>query len=328
MKKLALYFLCIMLLVFSMPIIFTNPFKTTEVVSNLIEEEVKVEEKFDYGAYSVIRLLHTETNEVEEIDLDTYLYGVVAAEMPADYEMEALKAQAVVARTYTIYKIKNAGKHENADICDSSLCCQAWISKENRLARWEEKNREAYWNKIVEAVNTTKGKYITYQGEPINAFFHSNSGGMTELSINVWGGDCPYLQTVSTAGEEAYSTYRSEVQVSKDEFIQKMLEKYSGFQIDFNVQDCIKILESTEGGRVKTLQVGNTQISGVEARSIFGLKSAKFEFEIVGDMIQFHVVGYGHGVGLSQSGSDALAKTGKQYDEIIKYYYKNVEISE
>ncbi len=328
LKKLLIYFLCIILLVFCIPMMFTNQFKTEEVVSNQIQEEEPIKEKFDYGAYSTIHLLHTGTGEVETLDLDTYLYGVVSAEMPASYELEALKAQAVVARTYTIYKIKNDSKHENADICDSSLCCQAWISKENRLARWEEAYREAYWNKIEQAVDTTKGKYITYQGEPINAFFHSNSGGATESPVYVWGGDYPYLQTVTTAGEDAYTTYRSEVTLSKDELIQKMLEKYSNFTIDFQSQDCIKILDYTEGGRVKTLQVGNTQISGVEARSIFGLKSAKFQWEIIGDSIHFSVIGYGHGVGLSQSGSDALAKTGKTYDEIIKYYYKDVEIHE
>ena len=241
MKKILLYFICIFLLFFALPIIFTNKFETEEVVAdeiiyentviedNEIKDEV-AEEKFDYGKYSNIKLLHTETNEVELLDLDTYLYGVVSAEMPANYEIEALKAQAVVARTYTLFKIKNGSKHENADICDSSLCCQAWISKENRLARWEEENREQYWNKIVNAVNSTKGQFVTYNGEPINAFFHSNSGGITELPINVWGGFYPYLQTVETFGEDAYSSYNSEIEISKDELVKKMLERYTDFE--------------------------------------------------------------------------------------------------
>ena len=121
--------------------------------------------------------------------------------MPADFSDEALKAQAVVARTYTIYKITSeAKKHEQADICDSSSCCQAWISKEDRLARWDESLRDSNWNKIVNAVNSTKGKIITYENKPINAFFHSNSGGTTEIPINVWGGSgYPYLQVVETS---------------------------------------------------------------------------------------------------------------------------------
>ena len=327
MKKVVIYFLLIILLIFCMPIIFTNPFKSEEVVSKNIEE-VKVEEKFDYGKYSNIALLHSGTGEIENLDLDTYLYGVVSSEMPASYEIEALKAQAIVARTYTIFKIKNGSKHEGADICDNSTCCQAWISKENRMARWDVENQFDYWNKIVTAVNSTKGKIVTYNGEPINAFFHSNSGGMTELPINVWGGSYPYLQVVATSGEDAYTSYQSEISLTKDELIQKMIEKYSNFSIDFNNQDCIKILEYTEGERVRKIKVGNIEISGVEARNIFGLKSAKFKFEILGDTIKFYVIGYGHGVGLSQTGSDALAKNGKNCEEIIKYYYKDVEISE
>ncbi len=321
MKKIIFYLIFILILTFAMPLIFTNPFETEETVA----EET---EKFDYGKYSNIKLLHSETGSVENVDLDTYLYGVVASEMPADFELEALKAQAVVARTYTIYQIKNGSKHENADVCDSSYCCQAWISKENRMARWENNKAEEYWNKIVKAVNDTKGKIIFYGEEPINALFHSNSGGSTELSINVWGGNFPYFQTVETSGEENYSSYNSEVEVSKDELIQKMLNRYSDFKIDFSNNDCIKIQEYTNSGRIQKILIGNKQISGVEARSIFGLKSAKFDFEILENSVKFTVLGYGHGVGFSQCGSDVLAKNGKKYDEIIKYYYKDVEIHE
>ena len=321
MKKIVFYLIFIIILTFTMPLIFTNPFKTEETVADEIE-------KFDYGKYSSINLLHIDTGEVEQIDLDTYLYGVVASEMPATFELEALKAQAVVARTYTIYQIKNGSKHENADVCDSSYCCQAWISKENRMARWEEDKAEEYWNKILEAVNTTKGKIIFYEGEPINALFHSNSGGSTEISLNVWGGNFPYFQTVETSGEESYSSYSSEVEISKDDLIKKMLERYSDFKIDFSDNNCINIEEYTSSGRISKISIGNKQISGVEARSIFGLTSAKFNFEILENSIKFSVLGYGHGVGLSQCGSDVLAKNGKNYEEIIRYYYKDVEIHE
>lgn len=262
-----------------MPIVFTNKFdETQEVVTN--EVPIQNYEKADYGDLNMIKLLHKSTGEVEEIEFDEYLYGVVSAEMSASYELEALRAQAIVARTYTIYKIANGSKHENADICDSSLCCQAWISKENRLARWDENLRNEYWRKIVDCVDSTSGKYITYQGAPINAFFHSNSGGQTELPVNVWGGSFPYLQVVATSGEENYNSYSSEVQVSKDELIQKMLEKYSNFQINFDEINCIQILDLTESSRVKTMKIGNVSLSGVEARQIFGLKSAKFSFAI------------------------------------------------
>ena len=328
MKKLLLYFLLTIIVIFCLPIIFTNPFKLEEVNSDIVSTQNLVEEKFDYGKYSNIKLLHVLDGSVENIDLDKYLYGVVSAEMPANYHLEALKAQAVVARTYTIFKISNGSKHENADICDDSKCCQAWISKENRMARWDKDKQNENWTKIVTAVNQTKGKIAKYQGKPINAFFHSNSGGKTELPINVWGGSYPYLQVVATSGEEEYTTYNSEIILSKDELIQKMLKKNSKFEIDFEDNDCLKIIEYTQGDRIKKIKIGNTELSGVEVRQIFGLKSAKFKFEILDNKIKFSVIGYGHGVGLSQSGSDALANQGKNYEEIIKHYYKDVEISE
>ena len=130
-----------------------------------------------------------------------------------------------------------SGKHkgDNADICDSSTCCQAWISKESRLAKWNETERESNWNKIVNAVNSTQGKIITYEGKVINAFFHSNSGGKTETPINVWGGsNYPYLQSVQTDGEDAYSQYKSEVTLTKDEFVEKIKEEHKDFEIDFS----------------------------------------------------------------------------------------------
>lgn len=229
--------------------------------------------------------------EIEEVPLDIYLYSVVSAEMPASFEEEALKAQAVVARTYTIYKIANGSKHADigADICDSSLCCQAWISKENRFARWDESQRENNWNKIENAVNSTIGEVILYEGSPINAFFHSNSGGSTEIPVNVWGGSFPYFQTVETSGEENYSSYASEMIVSKDELSQKMHDKYKTFKINFD-EEYIKILEYTESGRVKKIKIGNLELSGTDVRQIFGLKSAKFQVNLEGDNIKFTVI--------------------------------------
>lgn len=289
-KKLCLYIIFIIVFVKCFEVVFNS--KIVKTSSDNIEDKGVEYKKFNYGDYSNIKLLHKSTNEIEEIPLDIYLYGVVSAEMPADFELEALKAQAVVARTYTIYKIQNGGKHKDvgADICDSSLCCQAWISKENRLARWEESKREANWNKIENAVNSTIGKVILYEGQPINAFFHSNSGGSTELPVNVWGGSYPYLQAVETSGEDAYSSYNSEVTVTKDELIQKMHDKYSSFEINFDEENAIQILEYTESNRVKKIKIGNTEITGTDARGIFGLKSSKFTVELNGDEIKFTVI--------------------------------------
>lgn len=220
------------------------------------------------------------------------------------------------------------GKHGSADICDDYRCCQAWISKEDRLAKWSQNDAEANWNKIKEAVDSTQGKIITYNGSPIDAFFHSNSGGTTETANNVWGGDnFPYLQSVQTSGEEGYTQYSSEVELTKDEFINKIKEKHQDFEINFDDPNSIQILEYTESGRVRTIKLGNIQIAGTEARTLFGLKSTNFSFEIDGDKIKFKVLGYGHGVGMSQTGADSMAKAGSNCEEIIKHFYNGVEVN-
>ena len=336
MKKIFIYLLGFIIIFFIIPTLLTiSPPKENveETISNIeenSEETVKQQEQYDYQKYKTIKLLHTENGQVEEVNIDEYLYGVVSSEMPANYELEALKAQAVVARTYTIYQIiHNSGKHENADICDNFNCCQAWISKDERMAKWSAEEAESNWNKILEAVNSTSGKIITYNGEPINAFFHANSGGITESSLNIWGGiDYPYLKSVETAGEEGYTQYSSEVVYSKEELINKIKEKYPECEIDFSQENCIQIIEYTTSSRVKTIKFGNIEMAGTEARTILGLKSTNFTFIIEGDNIKFSVTGYGHGVGMSQTGADALAKTGSNYEEIIKHFYTDVEIIE
>lgn len=334
MKKILIYFFSFVFICFILPALLTKREITTSVQENNVQNveeqnNVNVEStKYNYQNYGTIKLLHQKTGEVEEVALDEYLYHVVSAEMPADYEMEALKAQAIVARTYTIYKIQNR-KHENADICDESSCCQAWVSKEDRLTRWEENKRESNWQKIEQCVNETQGKIITYDNKPINAFFHANSGGTTELPVNVWGGSgLPYLQVVQTAGEEGYTQYSSEVTLSQEELINKLKEKYSDIQINFGNDEEIKILEYTDSGRVKTIRFGNHELSGVETRSLLALKSTNFEIRKENGVIKFLVKGYGHGVGMSQTGADTMAKQGSNYEDIIKHFYVGVEIKD
>ena len=338
MKKAIFYIIWFITIVFILPVIFTTSPKSQETIAqeenqkqDTEEKNIKTEDMNPYYLkYQKIKLLHTETGEIEELDMNEYLYGVVSAEMPASYEKEALKAQAIVARTYTIYQAMNNGsKHENADICDSYACCQAWMSKEERISKWNAEEAETNWDKIVEAVDSTKGKIVTYDGKPINAFFHSNSGGITESSLNIWGGiDYPYLKSVETSGEEGYSQYSSDISLTKAELEEKMKNKYNDFSIDYTLEDAIKILEYTSSNRVKTIKIGNKEIAGTEARTILGLKSTNFTFKIDGDKITFSVIGYGHGVGMSQTGADKLAKDGQNCEEIIKHFYTGVEIVE
>ena len=332
MKKILIYLLSFILICFVIPAILTRRTvntisqENTNIENQQSQQDKENEQNYQYSKYGTITLLHKKTGNTEQVNIDDYLCNVVSAEMPADFEIEALKAQAIVARTYTIYKILNK-KHENADICDDSTCCQAWISKEDRLARWEESKRENNWQKINDCVNSTKGKIITYNNQPINAFFHSNSGGVTEIPVNVWGGTgYPYLQSVETSGEDAYNQYASEVTFTQEELINKLKQKYSDISIDFSNENEIKILEYTESTRVKTVKFGNHEISGVEARTLLGLQSTNFEITKDGDNIKFSVKGYGHGVGMSQTGADSMAKQGSTAEDIIKHFYAGVEI--
>ena len=340
MKKIGIYLLILIIVCFIMPTLLTK--RGIEVIAsneNELENNIKTQENsnenqddifnmsatYEYKKYGTIKLLHKDTSQVEEVPIDEYLCHVVSAEMPVDFELEALKAQAIVARTYTIYKIENK-KHEEADICDDSTCCQAWISKEDRLARWEENKRESNWEKIQKAVTQTTGLIITYENAPINAFFHSNSGGTTEIPVNVWGGTgYPYLQSVETSGEEAYTQYLSEVTFTNEELLNKLKVTHPETAIDFANNEDIRILEYTESKRVKTIKFGNIEISGTEARTILGLRSTNFEITKENGTIKFSVKGYGHGVGMSQTGADSLAKQGKTASEIIHHFYTDVD---
>jgi len=204
MKKLLGLVIIFILISFLIPVIFTNKMKvakeeTVNLKPGKVNESTSIS-VHNYKEYARIKLLHYLSGEIEELALDEYLYGVVASEMPASFDIEALRAQAIVARTYTIYTVTNNKKHENADICDDPGCCQAWISKKERFEKWNEEEQKNNWKKIVESVNSTQGKIITYEGEAIEAFFHANSGGKTEEVIDVWGGNklYPYISVVET----------------------------------------------------------------------------------------------------------------------------------
>jgi len=329
MRKVICLGIILTILFFLFPAIFVS---RRTIQTGTIENKPKEELQsiyYDYENYSTIKLLHKNSNEVEKVKLDDYIACVVSAEMPVDYELEALKAQAIVARTYTIYKITTSKKHENADICDDSTCCQAWISKEDRLKKWDVDKANDNWNKIIQVVNDTVGKIIVYEGKPINAFFHANSGGKTQVPFYVWGGTgYPYLQVIETVGEDAYSQYSSEAKFTKEKFIEKVKKEHNDFSIDFEKENCIEIKERDESNRVVTVKIGNLNLSGVETRTLLGLRSANFTVEITEEEVLFKVIGYGHGVGMSQTGSDALAKQGKNCEEIIKHYYTGVDVIE
>jgi stage II sporulation protein D len=264
---------------------------------------------------------------IERLDIEDYLVGVVAAEMPASFEPEALKAQAVAARTYTCY-IKDHGgcsSHEGADICTKSSCCQAYLSKEDMRDRWGS-STDKYLTKIENAVYSTGGEKIYYDGEEIQAFYHACSGGWTEDCANVYREDLPYLISVKSEGEEGYSHFYGEVTVTPEKFVSAMKEYSPSIKIDKgDLVSNIGEIKRFESGRVESIKIGNEYFTGREIRSVFSLNSADFTVR-VSDKIVFETKGFGHGVGMSQNGADAMAKNGADYIEILAHYYTGVTI--
>lgn len=264
-----------------------------------------------------ISVFDKETGKVTDYDLEEYLVGVVSAEMPASYETEALKAQAVAARSYILSR-DNSGNpdHKGADVCTDSAHCKAYLSEAAAKEKWGEAWAEKYLGKIKSAVSDTAGEYIAYDGEAAVACFCAVSSGKTESATDVWGTETPYLKSVDSPGDLTYENFTASVTVPRAEFLKKL--DVSSASVD-NVTH-------TEGGAVKSITIGGKSFSGTQIRSIFGLNSANFELSVNEDEAVFTSKGKGHGVGMSQFGANQMAKDGKNYTEILLHYYSNVTI--
>ncbi|MCR4693340.1 MAG: stage II sporulation protein D [Firmicutes bacterium] len=270
-------------------------------------------------------------NEDKVVDMNKsqYLKEVVAAEMPASFEMEALKAQAVAARSYLVsrqnaYRISGTPEeHKGADMCTDPTHCKAWISEEKRRESWGAES-EKNWEKIKRAVDETKGEVITYNNEVISAVFHSTSSGKTENSKDVWGGDRPYLVSVESPGDVLSPKYKSEKEMSLDEF--KKIAKDNIEGVDFE-KGLIGNIARSDAGGILTVEIGGVAVKGTVFRKIYDLRSTNVEINIDGKKVRFDVTGFGHGVGMSQYGANYLAQQGKTYQEILKTYYTGVEIT-
>ncbi len=267
-------------------------------------------------------------DKVENMEFEEYITNVVCAEMPALFEAEALKAQAVAARTYTVSKI-NANvsdeilqMHKNARICTDSAHCQAYLSNEELQQKWGN-DADKYYSKIKSAVYNTQSEIVTYNNEPIRAVFHSSNNGKTENAKNVWGGEFPYLVSVESAGEDLSPKYKTEYTTTFDNFYNVISQNYA----NADKSRFIENITYTDGEKVDSITVFGTKIRGVDMRSMFKLNSADFEIQKQNDVVTFTCYGYGHGVGMSQYGANYMAKNGKKYDEILKTYYSGTAIS-
>ncbi len=256
-------------------------------------------------------------NGTVQLELEEYIACVVLAEMPADFEVEALKAQAVVTRTYTRRKQINP-KHDTASVCTASSCCQAYITPEEYL---KNGGTEESIEKVSSSVEATAGEVLVYNGELIEATYFSCSGGKTEDAQAVWGTEVPYLQSVESPGEERASHFTDSVSFSSQEFCEKL-----GVSISGNPGTWIGPITYTDGGGVATVQIGEVSFTGTQIRQKLGLRSTAFVITGAGDGIIITTKGFGHRVGMSQYGAEAMAVQGQTYDNILYHYYQGTSL--
>ena len=283
--------------------------KKNDVNSEIrVEEDVK--EEITEDVKEELITVYRTNGDVINIGLTEYLVGVVAGEMPASFPIEALKAQAVVARTYTMKSLQIGRK-----LTDST---STQVYKDNNQLRnlWG-KDYDRYYQRIYDAVTSTDNICVYYNGDYIDAVYHSTSNGYTEDAVNVWGNRIPYLQTVASTWDQNVSSYLKII--TKEEF-----DIISILGLD-NLDE-IQILERNNSGRVEKVQIGNKIFSGVELRNMLGLRSTDFEIIKDNNIITITTKGYGHGVGMSQYGAKGMAEQGYSYREILNHYYTNVNI--
>ena len=261
--------------------------------------------------------------EVVTMDMGTYLVGVVRSEMPAAFDSEALKAQAVAARTYTLYKMEHGGSpnHPDADACDDISCCKAYMDAATAAENWGE-NASLYEEKICDAVRSTDGQCVLYEGAPILAVFHSSSAGATLDASAVWSESLPYLVSVSSPENgETVPGYYSSATFPFSVLRSLLQSELPEADLSSPPTDWFTGIRQTPSGAVLELKVGGVPVTGNRLRTILGLRSPSFTFSFGESDITFSVIGYGHGVGMSQYGANVLAAAGMDYREILAWYY-------
>ena len=277
---------------------------------------------------SAVFLAVKDGETVENMALDQYLRGVVRGEMPASFELEALKAQAAAERTYVYYQLAAGRKeaHPDADVCTDPACCSAWLSEDAAREKWGE-DFDGWESRIGEAVATTDGQAALYAGQPILAVFHSSSAGKTAEAGDVWSGDVPYLRSVdSPEGEETVPNYYSAAEFTAAEAKSLLAQAHPELTFSGGPDKWFGAVERDDSGRVSTVEVCGAPLRGVEVRRIFSLRSACFTVDAAADKVTFRVTGYGHGVGMSQYGANELARQGKTWQEILMWYYADITI--
>lgn len=265
----------------------------------------------------IVRVKREKKNTIEQVPLENYVVGVLSGEMPTTFPMEALKAQAVAARTYVLRKIEYA-KEQEYDVVDT-VANQVYYNQDELKERWKDEYNEKI-ERIQQAVLETQGEYLTYQGEIAQAFFFSTSTGYTENCEEVFQESLPYLKSVKSDWEKDVSpVFEDSKTFTIEEFYQKL-------NLDVNSAFSVQITKQTSTGRIKTLNINGKNFNATDVTKILGLRSSFFEIQKKDNQIIIHTKGFGHGVGMSQYGAYGMAQNGANYQEILKYYYQGIEI--
>jgi len=280
--------------------------------NSVLFQDTKETESVVFDLIEVMR----DDGTVEEMPIDQYVLSVVLSEMPADFEEEALKAQAVVARTYALRRAeKRSGKHVDAAVCTKSSCCQGYCSIEEYLNKG---GKQSSVEKVRKAVELTSGLVLIYDGKLIDATYFSCSGGATEDAQTVWGTDIPYLKSVKSPGEEEAKHYVDTVRFTAAEFADKLdLQKKS-----------IRIgeIKYTNGNGIEWIEISGEIFAGTELRKLLKLRSTAFYIAVLGDTVTITTKGFGHRVGMSQYGADAMAIAGSSFEQILAHYYQGTQL--
>ncbi|MFS0645533.1 stage II sporulation protein D [Siminovitchia sp. 179-K 8D1 HS] len=308
---------------FLIPSLLVLPFSSERAGAQLGEEAGSPEVRHDKAQPAAeVAVFRTATNKVEKIQLEEYVEGVVASEMPAEFEEEALKAQALTARTYIVNHLlhsKDDHVPHDADVSDT-VNHQVFKNKQELQLLWG-KDYDWKMKKIKEAVEATKGEILTYNGKPINASFFSTSNGYTENAEEYWSSPVPYLKSVESPWDAHSPKFQDRKVFGIKEFQQKL-----NINLE-NSNDIGTITKRTSGKKVAKVSIAGKTFTGREIREKLGLQSTDFSWERKGDTIIVSTKGYGHGVGMSQYGANGMAKEGKNYEDIVRHYYQGISIS-
>lgn len=279
-----------------------------------------------------LRIWDAEAQAAFTLPLEAYIEGVVAAEMPAGNHPEALKCQAVAARTRAAYACRELGgngcaSHPGCDLCTASACCQGYLSPQARTARWGSE-AAMLAQRVTSAVRATAGQLLTYNGLPIEMLYHACSGGRTEDAAEVFAASRPYLVSVASPGEEDCTGFAADTRFSRKEAAAMLCAAFPGCSVTADgLPGQLKLLSSTASGRISTVLVGNEAVSGRDFRQALGLRSTLCTWDADDEAITFHTLGYGHGVGMSQAGAQAMASGGRRYAEILAHYYPGTSLA-